>query len=44
MKSDTAQEVVALERHIKSLEALVKLLRAKLKHARELKKRGAKND
>lgn len=44
MKSKTAQEVAGLERHIKFLEALLKLFRAKLKHARELKKRGAKND
>ena len=38
------EEVERLEKQIKSLEVLVKLLRAKLKQAREVKKKGAKND
>jgi prefoldin subunit 5 len=43
MKSDTAQEVERLERQIEALEALVKLLRAKLKQAREVKRKGVKS-
>jgi archaellum component FlaC len=38
------EEVERLEKQIKSLEVLVKLLRAKLKQAREVKKKGAKRD